>query len=666
MSSTAAPGTVVPPLTAFSTTVPSGQPAASAKPSLPVSPSPSSLDLVLRVRLGCVACGLVLLGVSLVGRWLRPGQEDIFSLGAMLGLTISAVPVLFDALTSLKSDGFEATKYYMDQFVALAVLACFAAGQYVTGAIVAAILITGQVLEERAVLGVEEAVNTLARLARVKARRLRAREHDQIDLIDATDLLAGDHVRVLPGDTVPADGVILSGDTTLDQKLITGESLPVEAATGSKVFAGTSNLTGAIDVEVGATGDATVLGRVRQIVEEAKTSRAPVMRLIDDYTRYYLPLVLVIAGFTLFFTRELERAIAVIIVAMPCAFVLASPSAMVAALAVASRFGLLVKSSRFFEVARTIDTVVFDKTGTLTTGQLRLIAIRPAAGYDENTLLALAAAAEAQSTHPVARAVVAAAADRKLVLLSSEKLEETHGLGVRTSVAGRRVVLGRRSWLEQQGIALPAHEPDTDASASALVMALDGVYAGTLLLADSLREEATDAIDALRAEGITRFVMLTGDRASVAATIAPQAGITEWRADCLPAEKLAEVERLKRGGARVLVVGDGVNDAPALAAGDLGVAMGTLGSNVAIQTADVALMSGDLRNLPRFLVLARRTLTLINQNVLCGLAFIALFIALSVAGVISPIGAAVLHEFSAFFVILNSARLLKFDDPPAR
>ena len=207
------------------------------------SPAPGALDSVLRLRLGCVACGLVLLAVSLVGRWLRPGQEDVFALAAMLGLAIAATPVLYDALTSLKSDGFEATKYYMDQFVALAVLACFASGQYVTGAIVAAILITGQVLEERAVL------------TRVKARRLRA-DGAEADSVDAADLRPGDRVRVLPGDNVPADGDILSGHTTLDQKLITGESLPVEAAPGAKVFAGSVNLTGSFELTVAAAGDA--------------------------------------------------------------------------------------------------------------------------------------------------------------------------------------------------------------------------------------------------------------------------------------------------------------------------------------------------------------------------------------------------------------------------
>jgi Cd2+/Zn2+-exporting ATPase len=628
----------------------------------------------MHVRLVLVALGLLCLALSLIMRWLRPDQADVFSLWAMLGLGLAALPVLFDSLTSLKADGFEATKYYMDQFVALAILACFAIGQYVTGTIVAAILIVGQILEEHTTLGVEEAVKSLTRLARVKARRVRSSQRSALstqpsvsqpstlnsqleELIDATELRVGDRVRVLPGDTVPADGRIVSGTTTVDQASITGESLPIDAEPGSPVYAGTTNLTGAFEFEVTKTGADTVIGRVTNIVEEAKTSRAPVMRLIDDYTRYYMPFVLIVAGFVLFFTRDVERAISVIIVAMPCAFVLASPSAMVAALAVASRLGILVKSSRFFEAAQSIDTVVFDKTGTLTTGQLRVVALEPAAGVTEAELLATAAALETHSTHPVARAITTEAQRRNLTFDRNVPTEEAAGRGVR----GGGLAAGRRSWLESVGVTIPSAVTET-AGASSLYVARNGTFIGTILLADAIRAETRAATDHLRALGIDEFVMLTGDRAAVANAIAHEAGITRVRAECLPEQKLEEVRALKAAGRHVLVVGDGVNDAPALAAGDLGVAMGALGSDVAIKTADVALMGNDLRHLPRFVALSDRTLRIINQNLLWGLVFIALFVALSAFGFVSPIVAAFLHEFSAFFVIFNSARLLRFDE----
>lgn len=608
----------------------------------------------LRLRVVLVTVGLLFLVLSKVLGWLRPDQEDVFALWAMAGLALAAVPVLVDSLSSLKADGFEATKYYMDQFVALAILACFATGQYGTGAIVATILIIGQILEERTTLGVEEAINALTRISRVKARRL---EGDEVLLVDAAGLQPGDRIRLLPGDTVPADAEILTGATTLDQATITGESLPVEAAAGTKVYAGTTNLTGAVEAVVRRTGGETVLGRVTSIVEEAKTSRAPVMRLIDDYTRYYLPLVLIIACFVLFFTHDVQRAIAVIIVAMPCAFVLASPSAMVAALAVASRMGVLVKSSRFFEVARDVDTAVFDKTGTLTTGRLTVTGLLPADGFAEETLLAHAAALEAHSTHPIARAVLAEAERRGVPFPRDLPVAETVGMGLRAG----DLAAGRRSFVASLGVAIPAGFVES-ATASTLYVAHRGRFAGAIHLGDTLRPEARDAVAGLRRLGVDEFVMLTGDHAAVAAHVAAEAGLTRHRAGCLPEEKLAEVESLKAAGRRVLVVGDGINDAPALAAGDLGVAMGALGSDVAIKTADIALMGNDLRHLSRFLALSDRTLRVINQNLLWGFAFIACFIAVSALGLVSPIVAAVLHEFSAFFVIFNSARLLRFDE----
>lgn len=613
-----------------------------------------------------MAVGVLCLALSEFSTWFRPDQAEVFSLWSMLGLGLAALPVLYDSLTSLRADGFEATKYYMDQFVALAILACFATAQYATGTIVAVILIVGQILEEHTTLGVEEAVQSLLRLSRVKARRLAspaalpgssASGAQTETLVEASALQAGDRVRILPGDTVPADGEIVAGFTTLDQASITGESLPVDGAPGARVFAGTLNLTGSIEMVVGRTGSDTVIGRVTAIVEEAKTSRAPVMRLIDDYTRYYMPLVLIITGFVLFFTRDVQRAIAVIIVAMPCAFVLASPSAMVAALAVASRMGVLVKSSRFFEVAQQVDTVVFDKTGTLTTGQLQVVAVTPVEGVTEDELLALAASLEMHSTHPIARAVLSEAQRRELAWPSTRTVEEIPGRGVRSGAQ----LAGRRPWLIEAGIDVPAIFADT-AAASTLYLARDGRFLGTLQFADSLRAETRATAASLQALGVSEFVMLTGDRKEVAAGIAREAGLTRYRAECLPEQKLAEVNALKAEGRSVLVIGDGVNDAPALAAGDLGVAMGALGSDVAIQTADVALMGNDLRALPRFLALSDRTLRIINQNLLWGLAFIGLFVTLSALGLISPILAAVLHEFSAFFVIFNSARLLRFDE----
>lgn len=618
-----------------------------------VAPAPA-IDTDLQRRLTLVLAGAALLVASGALSWARPAQREVAAIAAMAGAVVVALPIMVDAASSLRARGFAATKFYMDQYITLAVLACLAAGQYVTGGIVAIILVVGQVLEERSVLGMREALDKLGQYSKTRARRLRDGAEEEVD---AADLQAGDRVRVRPGDTIPADGRVVTGVSSVNQANITGESMPAEVEPGSEVFAGTANLTGAFEFEVKEAGDRTVLGRVRHIIEEATATEAPIMRLAEEYARYYTPLVLIIAAFVLFFTRDLNRAISVIIVSIPCAFVLASPSAMVAALATASRLGILVKSARFFEVANEIDTVVFDKTGTLTEGRLEIARVALLDGSTHPQVLALAAALEQHSNHPVARAIHAAAIAEGVVVEPASDLHEAPGRGVSGKVGDRAVVIGRASWLAAQGIATPADSPD---AVSLLHLAVDGTIAATFHLRDTLRPEAHGTIAALRADGIEQCVMLTGDRRAVAESVAASVGVDTIRAECLPEEKLAHVNALKGEGRRVMVVGDGVNDAPALAAGDLGVAMGALGSDLAIQTADVALMTSDLRRLPALLSLARRTVAIINQNMLCGFLFILIAVVVSSMGWVSPILAAFIHEFSAFFVILNSARLLRF------
>ncbi len=621
-------------------------------------PENPNTDPDLRRRLLLSMTGIVCLLICGLSWLLRPDQENITLFWAVLAALIVALPLFWDVLTNLKSSGMGGTQFYMDQAVALAVLACFAAGQFVTGAIVAIILVVGQVLEERSMLGVREAVSSLLKLSRVKARRLT--EAGEIEEVESVDLKPGDRIRLRPGDTVPADGTVLKGHSSIDQSSITGESVPVDAEEGSEVFAGTSNLTGALEVEVTRKGDDTMLGRVVHIVEEAENSRAPIMRLTDRYARYYAPLVLIIAAFVLFFTEDINRAIAVIIVSIPCAFVLASPTAMVAALATASRNGILVKSSAFFEAAEKIDTVVFDKTGTLTTGKLKVHRVLPAEGFDEPTLLQLAASAEEHSHHPMARAVLEEARGRGLDITDSTDFHEHHGRGVSARIGRSTIRVGKPAWVGEQirgDTAPPAEARDF----AVLRVARDRQVLGHILLSDTIREDAPTAAAELRAMGIENLIMLTGDRLEVAERIAKQVGLTDIQADCLPEDKLRRVEQLKEEGRRVLVVGDGINDAPALARGDIGVAMGAIGSDVAIQTADIALMRNDLRRLVFFLKLSRRTISTINWNILFGFFFIALFMIVSMLGLVSPILAAFLHEFSAFFVIFNSARILRIE-----
>lgn len=612
-----------------------------------------TLEPEMKRRLVLMFISAALLLSSVLLNWLRPGQESLAGTLALAGTVLIALPILWDTLTALRATGFEATQFYMDQYVLLALAACLATERYLTGGIVALILVFGQMLEERTVIGVELALAKLRLLTRVKARRkVESREEE----VDSEDLVPGDEILIGPGDSIPADALILTGDALVDQSSITGESIPAEVSPGSEIFAGTTNLNGLLTARVTGSGGETILGRVQGIIEEAKNSEAPIIRMTEDYARYYTPLILLIAASVFFFTQDIERAIAVLVVAIPCAFVLASPSAMVSAIAAASRLGLLVKGTRHLESARLVDTVIFDKTGTLTCGKLAVEEVRLHNQWtDQSYAQHLAASLESHSKHPVAEAIASLCDSEPLAI---EEFEESAGRGLTGRVDNREVRVGRASWLQENGITLAA-EPATHHSVVAL--AIDGTHVADFILADQIRPEAAEAIARLRELGIERFLMLTGDRKPVAQAIADRVGITEFHAECLPEEKLARIRAIRADGHRVMVVGDGLNDAPALAEGDLGVAMGALGNEVAIHTADVALMSNDLRRLPDLLILSARTVGIINQNLLCGFSFIIIAIILSTLGHISPILAAFFHEFSAFFVIFNSARLLRFD-----
>ncbi|MFD0892570.1 cadmium-translocating P-type ATPase [Luteolibacter ambystomatis] len=618
--------------------------------------NPHALDRETRARLRLLFAASALMLASMVIGWLRPQEEGVRGALALAGTCLVAVPILRGVITAIRATGFAATQFYMDQYVVLALAACVATGKYLTGGLVAIVLLFGQMLEERTTLGVELALSKLRVLNRLRAFLIRNGREEETD---ASTLVAGDEVRVRPGESIPADAVVLEGHAMVDQSRITGESMPVEVGPGSEIFAGTSNLNGTLLARVKGAGGETVMGRVQSIIEEAKESEAPIISLAEDYARYYTPLILLIAASVFFFSRDIERAIAVMVVSIPCAFVLASPSAMVSAIAAASRMGLLVKSVRHLESARMVDTIVFDKTGTLTQGKLELEdTLVHDSSLDAAMVLRLAASIESHSNHPVAKALAQAIPAEEQAAV--EAFTEHPGLGLEGEIEGRKIRIGRASWLAASGIGI-SPEASGHSRHSLVLMAVNGRHAATFLLADRIRPEAGITLDRLRSLGIDRFIILSGDREEVVSHIAARTGITTWQSGCLPEDKLAYIRRLRADGQRVMVVGDGLNDAPALAEGDVGVAMGALGNDVTIHTSDVALMSNDLRRLPDLLLLSARTVGVINQNLLCGFLFIVMAITLSSLGYVNPIAAAFFHEFSAFFVIFNSARLLRFD-----
>lgn len=579
----------------------------------------------------------------------------IASVLGLAGAILLGAPIIVHAVGHLWSG-----HKHMDELIALALLAAIAAGKYQEAGVIAFFVAISNLIETRTALGARAAIESLIRLAPTRANKVSADGTERS--VEARDLVPGDLIRIRPGDGVPADGEIVSGATTANQANVTGESMPVEKQAGDQVFSGTMNLTGAIDVRVTRIGPDTTLGRVQTLILQAEASKTPAMRLVDQYAAWYTPTVLMLAMIVLFFTRQVDRAIAMLVVACPCAIILAAPTAMVAALSCAARLGVLIKKVTDLELARNITAVVFDKTGTLTTGQLVVTRMKPAPGIEGVELLQKAASAEQLSKHPVARAIVEVASRAKVRLSQPSQFQEAAGRGVSASIDGESILVGRAAWLAERDGNVRPENLEQPEGLSTLHVLSDGRYLGWLAMEDRTRPEAGGAIGELHRLGVRILMMVTGDRWSVARRVGQEMHCTDVHAEVLPEEKLAIVEQLKARGHCVVVVGDGVNDAPALAAGHLGIAMGAAGSDVAINSANIALMNNDLRRLPFLIRLSRATTRLIRQNLLFGVTFIVTLEILAATGYLPAMLAAVLHSAATALVIFNSARLVRFGE----
>lgn len=605
-------------------------------------------------RLHQTLIGFIFIANAYVVDWFFARGGSVSGVSAFIGALLLASPILLTSARDLMRG-----QVSINELVSLAVLASFATGDYKTAGVVSFFMLLGEVIETRTAAGARASIESLIQLTPTRARRLTVSGEEEVN---TSALRVQDVVRVRPGDTIPADGVILLGGSSINQASITGESLPVDRRVGEEVFAGTINLTGVLEIQVSRAGGDTTLGRVRELILAAEQSKLPIMRLMDQYMGYYTPLVLALGALVWVFTHQLERVIAVLVVACPCAFVLATPSAMVAALSAAARLGILIKNIADLELAARLNAFVFDKTGTLTTGRLSVARLSPVAGTTPSELLQLAASAEKYSNHPVARALQTLAGDAGVPLPEPEDFSETAGRGVRARVKGSTLLVGRAQWLREQGvgeISLSQVDLDESEGYSLLFVARDGVGIGWIGFQDQRRAEAGEAITGLHSAGVQRIAMVTGDRRSVAERVAREVGCNEVVADCLPQDKVRHVKHLKEKGYLVAVVGDGVNDAPALASGDIGIAMGAAGSEVAIHSATIALMNNDLRRLPFLVTLSRQTRRVIHQNFVIGVFFILGGLSLATLGFLNPIVAAILHNAGSLLVVFNSARLVR-------
>lgn len=598
--------------------------------------------------------GLILVLNAYLLDFLGSGLTSVAELSAMVGAVVLGYPILAVAFKDLRRGSLS-----INELVALGVLASACTGDFRTAGIVAFFMLLGEVIETRTAAGARASIESLIHLTPTKARRIRGTEEEEVQ---AKDLKVGDVFRVRPGDNVAADGVIVSGQGSINQANITGESLPVDKGPGDSVFAGTINLTGALEVRVAKAGEDTTLGRVRDLILAAEKTKLPFMRIVDQYIGYYTPLVLIIAALVWSFTHDLDRVIAVLIGACPCAFILATPSAMVAAIAAAARLGILIKNIADLEAAARITAFVFDKTGTLTSGKLVVSRLNPLGSTSPAELLRIAASAERFSNHPTAKALVQLAAEAGVPLSDVTEFKETAGRGVSAGLEGRKIVVGRAAWLRDQGVTgdfMKSVDLEETAGFSLLFIGVQNECIGWVGLQDQVRPEAAAALTELRDVGILRMAMVSGDRKQVAERVAKEIGLTEVVAECLPQDKVEFVKACKAKGYRVAVIGDGVNDAPALAAGDISIAMGAAGSEVAIHSATIALMNNDLRRLPFLVRISRMARAIINQNFLFGIAFVVVVLTAGALGYLTPIMAAVLHNVGALIVVFNSARLVR-------
>ncbi|MCS7337633.1 MAG: cation-translocating P-type ATPase [Verrucomicrobiae bacterium] len=607
------------------------------------------------IRLWQTLVGVIFVANGFIVDWVFEQGHTVASFSAFIGAVILGYPIV---LTGIKDVARGILS--INELVSIAVLAAFASGDYKTAGVVAFFMLMGEIVETRTAEGARASIESLIRITPTKARRILpdGREEE----VPVTELRPGDLIRIRPGDNVPADGVIVSGQGSFNQATITGESLPVDKKPGDEVFAGTQNLTGALEVKVTRAGQDTTLGRVRELILAAQKTKLPIMKIVDQYMGFYTPLVLVIGALVWAFTKDLNRVISVLVVACPCAFILATPTAMVAALSAAARLGILIKNVADIELAARINAFVFDKTRTITTGDLAVSRLAPAPDTKPAELLRIAASAEKYSNHPTAKALLALAQEVGLPLLEPKDFVETAGLGVKARVNGSTVLVGRAQWLRENGVdgdLMKSVDLNEAEGWSLIFVSRDGKCIGWIGLEDKTRPEAKEALKELKEAGVRRIAIFSGDRQAVTSRVAREIGCEEAKGDCLPQDKVEFVHSFKAKGYRVAVVGDGVNDAPALAAGDMGIAMGAAGSEVAIHTATIALMNNDLKRLPFLVRLSRSTRAVINQNFLFGVFFIIGGLTLASFGYLNPIVAAILHNAGSLIVIFNSARLVR-------
>lgn len=602
-------------------------------------------------RMALVRIAVAILGAAAV--WFRLWEPlPSVSVIGVAALAFVGWPIFREAFENLLE-----RRMTMELSMTIAIIAAAAISEWFTALVVSLFVLVAEELEHLTLAQGRVAIRDLVEFI---PREARVRRNGEVAMVPLDTVEAGEFVMVSPGEKVPVDGAVVEGHSYVDQSRITGEAMPAEKAAGSAVFAGSINQMGALEIRVENVGRDTSYGRIIQAVEAAEQTRAPVQKLADRLAGYLVYVAFAAAALTYFITRDIRDTISVIIVAGACGIAAGTPLAILGGIGRAAKLGSIIKGGIHLETLGRVNTVVLDKTGTLTLGEPAVQAINPSSAFAESDLLRLAAAAEFHSEHPLARAIVAEALARGITIPEPERFHYTIGRGITAMIDRQPVLVGNRKLLTENGITPPDRVDGR--IGSDIVVAAGGVYAGEIVVADTLRPEAKSALANLHALGI-HTILLTGDTRAVAEAVGKELGISEVGAEMMPDDKLTRVKVLVASGRIVAMVGDGVNDAPALTAASLGIAMGS-GTDIAKESADVVLIGNHLGKLVETLRIARKTRGIIWQNFAGTLGVDALGILLAAFGFLNPLIAAFIHVGSELLFILNSARLLALDGAP--
>jgi len=607
-----------------------------------------STEFIITAVTGVLILISAILGITNVPSW-------IYTSLAIVATLVGGIPIAFGAIKGLLE-----RQVNVDELVTIAIVASVIYGEYLSAAFVAFMMLFGKILEDFTAERARTALEELGNLTPVTAVVLR---DNQEIVCSLNDINRDDIVVVRSGERLPVDGSVIDGQASVNQAPITGESIPVAKTKGSEVYAGTLNELGLLRIKVTGIGEATAIGQVKHLVEEAEENRAPIVRTADRYAKFFTPGILILAGIVFAVTGNGITALSVLIVACPCALVLATPIAIVAGVANGARKGILIKGGARLESAGKVNAIAIDKTGTITLGQPQVMEIIPVDDVFEETVLKYAATAEKYSEHALGKAILSKAEELTLEIPEAEEFDILPGQGVLAKTEEGIILVGTEKLLNDNRIDLSdsasgvVNKLETE-GLTPLLVAHSGKVAGVIGVADTLREDMREAVQSLKHTGVKKVTMLTGDSSEVAQRVAESIGIDDWQARLLPHQKVGAIQKLQDEGNKVAMIGDGINDAPALAQADVGIAMGITGTDITMATSDIVLLNDDILRAAESIHLSRITLKTINQNLIFALLFNILGIALASAGILNPVASALFHNLGSVAVVVNSARLV--------